>query len=1043
MRKLPTRKLLGAIIAGALFLPSQAFTLGLGEIEVSSALNQKLKADIELLSATPEDAESILVKLASRKEFSRAGLDRPYSLNDLRFKSIVKDGVPYIVVSSSSPIREPFLNFLVEVDWPNGHLLREYTVLLDPPVFMTQSASTASAPVNQNTAAADNNNFRPGSGSSTNVVPVAASAAAVSSRPSSSQSQAPSDSMNQAAVTSNFVPAPVLQQQTTINQPAGTYKIKAGDTAWSLADAMRPDQSVSVEQMMVAMLRANPESFIKENINGLKRGYILRVPDYEQIAAVNQVDARALVREQAALWKQYQQSLAGGQPVSAMEAGDEGVSSTAGGAESVTTEDDAYLEIVSAGSGTSTISGKDPTQMSAKELRAELAYARERVETERVEKEALQGRVENLERHVDKMKGMLSIEDNELSEVQSLNMPAEGGAEEAADPEMQAEEELQNALAEETMTEEGVVADGVTDESIEMDAESDVASEDELSEQVSDAEGEAEEVVFTDEADGEQAEDGMAQESAAEMSEGADTATENFDASEPVVTEPTGPLSKLLNNPILLAGIAGALLLLLGLIGLVIKKRRNASGENSTVAVMNDDLDSFADDIAAENDVVEVDSLAGDSVANLEEDDFDSEATMILDAADDTVIIDAAPTSDAAEEDEEPRDDVIAEADVYLAYGIYQQAEDLLTQAIADNPERDDYRVKLAETHYASKNVEAFTEVATELQERAESDDTPAWKKVMVMGQDMCADNPMFQGSMVGGLDVGSLAPNAPEMDFDLGIDEVGGDSSPDLDLSLDDDALELPEMDTESSEVGVDLDLDATQMLEAEVDELEDAVADTVEEVDELEFDLSDTGAVEAESAKADDEFSLDIDASELDIDITEEAVEETTDVEESIDLGDIDIGLDLDTGDSDDDVVADEIADVGEIDLDFGLDDTDTATEEAPAEEMLTADEEEIGLDLTDEVESLDMDLGDFDEAEEPATEAPAPSMDMSVDDGDFDLSSLDDVDEISTKLDLARAYLDMGDHDGTRGILDEVLAEGNEEQKQEASDLMTKLD
>jgi len=150
VRKLPSRKLLGAIIAGVLLLPETAFTLGLGEIEVNSALNQKLSADIELLSATPEDTESIIVKLASRKEFSRAGLDRPYLLNDLRFKSEIVDGVPHIKVSSGSPIREPFLNFLVEIDWPNGHLIREYTVLLDPPVFMTQPASVTTAPAGKN-----------------------------------------------------------------------------------------------------------------------------------------------------------------------------------------------------------------------------------------------------------------------------------------------------------------------------------------------------------------------------------------------------------------------------------------------------------------------------------------------------------------------------------------------------------------------------------------------------------------------------------------------------------------------------------------------------------------------------------------------------------------------------------------------------------------------------------------------------------------------------------------------------------------------------
>ncbi len=440
MRKLPVqhrpaRKLLGAIVAAALFLPDTGYPLGLGEIEVNSALNQKLNADIELLSAVAEDAETIIVKLASRKEFSRAGLDRPYSLNDLRFKSVVVNGVPYIKVSSSSPIREPFLNFLVEIDWPNGHLLREYTVLLDPPVFMTQQTSAA---VNVAPAASNKSDFRPASGDSDNTLAVVTPGVSISSRPTST-TQAPvaqtqSDTMSQAPATSqtSWIPAPVVQQQGSINQPAGSYKIKTGDTAWSLADAMRPDQSITVPQMMVAMLRANPESFINENINGLKRGYILRVPDYDQIATISQADALALVHEQAALWRQYQQSQAGGQPVSAMEADDTGASTdmavdSAAGRE-VGSEDDAYLEIVSAGSGSSTQSGKDPTEMTTQELRAELALARERVETELVEKEALQQRVDTLQQHVEKMKGMLSIEDAELAEVQSLGLPDESAS---------------------------------------------------------------------------------------------------------------------------------------------------------------------------------------------------------------------------------------------------------------------------------------------------------------------------------------------------------------------------------------------------------------------------------------------------------------------------------------------------------------------------------------------------------------------------------------------------------------------------------------
>jgi len=1000
VRKLPARKLLGAIVAAALFLPETAYTLGLGEIEVSSALNQKLNANIELLSATPEDTETIIVKLASRKEFSRAGLDRPYLLNDLRFKSEVIDGVPHIIVTSSSPIREPFLNFLVEIDWPNGHLLREYTVLLDPPVFMTQAASPATAAQG---GASDDAGFRPGPSASTNVVPLVTPGVVASPRPAAGTA-APLPQAQPQAVSQSYIPAPyVQQQQATINQPPGSYRIRSGDTAWSLANAMMPDQSITVEQMMIAMLRSNPESFIDENINGLKRGYILRVPDYNQIVSVNPEEARALVREQAALWRQYQQTHAGGQPSSAMPADAMGGSAYRDGGAVDAGEEDAYLEIVSAGSGASTMSSKDPTEMSAQELRAELALARERVETERVEKEALQQRIDNLEQNLSNMKGMLSIEDDALSDVQALGQPAASSTQ----GEMLEPDKIEDAAAEmaESIAEtDDMLAEQSLDDAILEETES--AASDMAATEEAEVTEDGESAVFLDETSTD-AESAIEQAEDAEPMQDEVVAEDVVTPQPPVVSQPPAdPLSKLLSDPILLAAAGGGLLLILAVIGLIIKKRREAAEETEAPAVMDmaaDDLESVADDIAAEETAeAEVESLAGDQVAGLDDaaKDFDSDSTMILDSSvEDTII--AEESGSALEDEEEPRDDVIAEADVYLAYGIYQQAEELLTQAIANNPDRDDYRVKLAETHYASKNAEAFIEVASEIKKRAGDENTPAWKKVMVMGQDLCADNQMFQGSMVGGLDVDSLAPKAPEMDFDLGLDAVEepGDAASDLDLSLDDQPLEIPDMEQAEGEAEEDLMI--------------------AEPVAEIEFDLSDTGAVE--EAPAEDEFSLDIDASELDIDIQEEAEEPVA---------------------SEDD----EIHDVGDIDIDFGLD------EETPADEA----DEEIAIDLTDEAESLDLDLDDAfaekspeeaavpeEAVPEPEEAAPSAAIDELSDEEDFDLSSLDDVDEVSTKLDLARAYLDMGDHEGTRGILEEVIAEGNDEQKQEANELMAKLD
>lgn len=999
MRKLPTRKLLVAVVAAALFLPNTAFTLGLGEIEVNSALNQRLKAEIELLSATPEDTENLIVKLASRKQFTRAGLDRPFLLNDLRFKSEVVDGVAQIKVSSGNPIREPFLNFLVEIDWPNGHLLREYTILLDPPVFMTQQPAIASAAGNQNTAS-----YRPASSASNNIVPVVTPGMNLSSRPGSmtdagtapsSQAVAPQPTMNPA-----FVPAPYVQQQSNFNQPANSYRIKQGDTAWSLADAMRPDQSITVEQMMIAMLRTNPESFIGDNINGLKRGYILRVPDYNQIVSIKQEDARALVREQAALWRQYQQTHAGGQPASAMPGDDMATTYNEDGV--AVTADDAYLEIVSAGSGSSTISGKDPTQMTSTELRAELALARERVETERVEKEALLQRIGSLEQNIGKMKGMLSIEDEQLADIQQM------GLEDGAEDSMMTEGEMLEA---EMLTEsESELAESIaeTDDMLAEQHLDDAISEESLiAEDLVEEDGTA---VFLDET---AVEDEMA-EADDSMSEQATAVDAAAQPAEFFKNPPTDPLSKLMSDPMLLAGAGGGLLLILALIGLVIKKRRDAADEAEEDTLFDstgdDALDSLADDVAAE--ATNEAQTAGSETTT---ENFDSNSTMILDGVEDTILVEEDATAIA--EDDEPRDDVIAEADVYLAYGIYQQAEELLTQAISDNPERDDYRVKLAETHYASKNSEAFVEVATEIKTRAGDDITPAWKKVMVMGQDLCADNALFQGSMVGsivgGLDIDALSPKAPEMDFDLGLDDA---ASPDLDLSLDEEPLELPEMDLP--------EVDNSEQAQAV-----DSEAETAAPEHEIEFDLSDTDAVE-EAAPVEDEFSLDIDASELDIDNLDEELSASKG-DEILDLSD-------------------------DIDIDFGLDEEPDAVMDTLSTDAAnlneTAIDETVAIDISDEVESLDsslgsdldMDLSDDNIGEDKLGEDNLEQV-TSIDDDEeaFDLSNLDDVDEISTKLDLARAYLDMGDHEGTRDILEEVLTEGSDEQKQEASDLIAKLD
>lgn len=927
------RKLIFALAFGAILLPSRGFALGLGEIEVSSALNQKLAARIDLLSAAPEEAESLLISLASREEFLRAGLDRPMVLSTLKFKTRVENGDVFVDVTSPKPIREPFLNFLLEVDWPQGHLIREYTLLLDPPVFMGSRGSQA-AP----------SSGRPARQAADSRAPVAAqsSAAAGTSIPVAS--------------------APPARAYTPAPAPAESYaapaqrRVQAGDTAWSLANSMRPDSSVSPQQMLLALLRANPGAFINDNVNGLKRGYILRTPDAGDIEAVSSEEAQAIVRRQNAMWREYQQSSVSDKPASALN-DDYSEPDSGSSAANRAASNNSRLAIVSAGTGSSAENeSKNPSELSASELREQLALARERVETERVEKESLQKQVGSLALQVEKMKSLLSIEDDALAEIQSAGMSSE---------ETNAVDQTAEVADEEAVTE--------TAAELEAQDVSKADAEDENAELAVDTEA-----VFTDEAAEPVAE--VAPDTELMMDEAASAESDSIQKKD------TSLMGTLLDNRMLLGGLL-LLLLIIGALAYLIKRRRNnasdeaeESGNSGAFAASEENaLEDVADSIDAES----IDEDVKASLAESEQ-EFDAETTLIMPSGADTVVTSVNELQD--EELGEEQDDVLAEADVYLAYGIYQQAEELLEAAIAEHPDRDSYRVKLAETYFAGKNAKAFEKLGGEMKQRLGNEASPAWTKMVAMGKELCPDAEVFQQA---DLDVNELMPKSPEpMDFDLGeIDDGSADESvPELDMDFDaplDDSNEetrfdLPSLEETPDELEFDLsETDALEEVRAEASASEEL--ELPEALDELEFDMSEAateGAATETSFDNDEEeeFSLDIEASELDL----EDLAETD--EAGLDL-DFDMSMDAET-------------------------ETDVETEE-----------------------------GEFD------LSAEAAAYDLSVDEdlGSMDLSEPLDADEINTKLDLARAYLDMGDSEGARDILEEVVEGGNADQQKEAEELM----
>ena len=255
------------ILASAMLLaPQMALALGLGDIRLGSALNEPLSAEIDLVAATPEELSALQAQLASSELFQRYGLDRPAFLDALEFRvGRGQDGRSVLLVRSSDAISEPFVSFLVDVTWPRGRLLREYTVLLDPPVFTPPAEEPAALPI---------------------VAP--------------SVEAAPARAPAQPAVAAE-APAPVAAPQPAGDVPS-SYRVEKGDTLYEIAASLAGGDRRATNRMMIALFRANPEAF-NGNINILRAGAILRVPATDEVAAIGAGEAASEISRQVSAWR--------------------------------------------------------------------------------------------------------------------------------------------------------------------------------------------------------------------------------------------------------------------------------------------------------------------------------------------------------------------------------------------------------------------------------------------------------------------------------------------------------------------------------------------------------------------------------------------------------------------------------------------------------------------------------------------------------------------------------------------------------------------
>lgn len=1071
-----------------LLLSSEVWAIGLGDIRLDSALNQPLRAEISLLSATPEEVAALKVDMASAATFTRYGIDRPFYLQDIEFNVVSDANGTVVQLRSRTAMKEPFLTFLVEAVWPGGRLLREYTVLLDPPTYAPPAATQApavTAPSRRAPADTGRIERQPPAASQ----PSPAAPPARQSRPSLPASSGPAD------------------DTPYDTSSGGDYVVQRSETLWGIASRMRPDSRLTMNQTMLAIFEANPGAF-GGNINVLRAGAALRIPSADEIFRISRNDALAEARRQNEAWG----SGTGYTPPPA--------------------ETRPSLTLVPP--------DEEPTG---------LAYDDDLVSAEPLTREQeVENRINELETaDVPDQPSLLEIRDNELATLR---------------------QELANIRGEVYEPPVEVADDPIVDETI-VDDTADEASLDELF--VDDDELAAD--------DSEVVEDLTAADEEAAETEAPSTVVRTATKSEPgIVDRIIGALTSYW------AGIAAALVVVAGLLFWFMRRGRDDEDASGAPweALDSDDLApgslTSTESMRAPTPdeaimVVEQDSAIGsppDATVEIPRADEATADSGTFGSLEDTFSSETAVNLDQT--------DPVAEADFHMAYGLYDQAADLINGALETDPTDKTLMSKLCEIYFVWGNRDAFIDAAGKLKASVGDGESPEWDKTVIMGQQIAADHALFAGAGVaaatkavdlsfesetgeaGALDMDFGGDDSAASDvIDLGADDGGAEGDVDfmfdaeddggLDIDRDvtaesptiattgtektlamptpDDTVESPTIEQEVSELEGTSELpslddslgqaisDAGQGSEAtaeiNLDDLDldiDGLAETelasLGDLDETgtnealsEKDFADTGSITGRNPEVDPNSTgvregLDLDVFE-DLDATGEmrlATDETgrsptldpteefsADTAVGIDQSlldatgvtqvlsaDMSVNTEADVGSmlSDEEATMlaglDDDADEGEFDF--------AKTEALPPDAFVPVDVEETGEMPAAGATEADLDLDDLTAAlkvsevsdtmdqlaSDPTVEQPRPTdlgstaeiptMSLGPDDMSEDLHEARTMTEVGTKLDLARAYVDMGDPAGARSILEEVLDEGDESQRQQAQQLLDSL-
>ena len=960
-------------------LPFVAHAAGLGKVTVFSALGQPLRAEVEL-SATREELSGMKAQLASPDAFKQAGLDYASTLIGIRF-SIDKraNDQSIIKLSSDKPINDPFVDMLLELSWPAGRLVREYTFLLDPPEIAARA-----------------------------VAPVIPALAKPSAQNKPITEVRPSSLLEDKSPAKADVGKPRAKESVRQSPGVDTREVKRGDTLNKIANEVKPE-GVSLDQMLVGLFRSNQEAFDGGNMNRLKAGRILSVPEKSVLEAIPESDAKKIVVAQSSDWNAYRRKLSGIAAQSPVK--EEAAKQESTGKITPKVEDRA----------SAAVEAKDQVKVSkAESVASKPGPLAKGVEEDQISKgKALKeanDRLASLEKNITELQKLVELKNQNLADLQKQSVAKAAPATSSASVPIAPLPAKPDPVVEKP-------AEKLVDKPVELKS------------------AKPAEVAV----------------SGPELSK-SEIKPEVLPQPKPKLAPPPPPpeepdfLNDLLEDPMTLAAGGGILALLAGLF--VYKRRRSGAGDKQ--------LPGSSTTLNPNN------SLTANSV-------FRSTGGQSVDTSNAPAQTDFSQAGPGSIDTDEV--DPVAEADVYMAYGRDAQAEEILLEAKQKDIKRYAIHLKLLEIYANRKSLSQFETLATELY--GETGGVGAeWEKASAMGAKLDPPNPLYGGVTQAAMPAfdanatvivssqnlkntvampGQLAQLAEEaaapdsafalpeivpqpeaktgiaatselasLDFDLGMDG-DADSEPTALLTETDKDISVPSPEADVSADALDFDIGGTPAIAKPVE----AEVDTG--VVGLDFNLTD---VETESDTVVSQAPEPVVDSDLDFDITFDespvsaTAAKTTDVTSISDM--------LDIGEADD----------KEIEFDVEL---SKSTVLGQAAHEPSFDLSSISLDLDDAVASAQPDsvaqlakagvveLPDFSIEQAETVVIPQLGGESDVfDESDGDSSS----EEVTTKLDLAKAYEEMGDLDGARELLEEVLKEGNAEQKEKAKSIISKI-